>query len=122
MGEWEGVWSGGRGEGDNNYTYRYTATTRMCLGTRLSKVYMVLITSTKPIRLFRDWEKGVGSGYGGGGRGRLYTYRYTVTTRMTPALRWAAMRAILMFRSLRGTKSQDSVHKPQLVKRKDSRS
>ena len=31
------------------------------------------------------------------GRGRLYTYRYTVTTRMTSALRWAAMRAILMF-------------------------
>ena len=29
-----------------------------------------------------------------GGRGRLYTYRYTVTTRMTPALRWAVMRAI----------------------------
>ena len=27
----------------------------------------------------------------------IYTYRYTVTTRMTPALRWAAMRAILMF-------------------------
>ena len=26
-----------------------------------------------------------------------YTYRYTVTTRMIPALRWAAMRAILMF-------------------------
>ena len=26
-----------------------------------------------------------------------YTYRYTVTTRMTPALRWAAIRAILMF-------------------------
>ena len=36
-------------------------------------------------------------GYGGGGRGRLYTYRYTVTTRMTSALRWAAVRAILMF-------------------------
>ena len=36
---------------------------------------------------------------GGGevGGGRLYTYRYTVTTRMIPALRWAAMRAILMF-------------------------
>ena len=32
-------------------------------------------------------------GRGGG----LYTYRYTVTTRMTYALRWAAMRAILMF-------------------------
>ena len=27
----------------------------------------------------------------------IYTYRYTVTTRMTSALRWAAMRAILMF-------------------------
>ena len=27
--------------------------------------------------------------------GSLYTYRYTVTTRMTPALRWAAMRAII---------------------------
>ena len=26
-----------------------------------------------------------------GGRGRLCTYRYTVTTRMIPALRWAAM-------------------------------
>ena len=27
-----------------------------------------------------------------------YTYRYTVTTRMTPALRWAViMRTILMF-------------------------
>ena len=42
----------------------------------------------------------------GGGRGLevveegillLYTYRYTVTTRMTPALRWAVTRAILMF-------------------------
>ena len=33
----------------------------------------------------------------GGGGGRLYTYRYTVTTRMTSALRWAAMRAILTF-------------------------
>ena len=27
----------------------------------------------------------------------IYTYRYTVTTRMIPALRWAAMIAILMF-------------------------
>ena len=30
-------------------------------------------------------------------RESIHTYRYTVTTRMTPALRWAAMRAILMF-------------------------
>ena len=33
----------------------------------------------------------------GGKRELMYTYRYTVTTRMTPALRWAALRAILMF-------------------------
>ena len=39
-------------------------------------------------------------GGGGGGGGRLYTYRYTVTIRMTYALRWAAMRAILMFHEL----------------------
>ena len=53
-------------------------------------------TSTETTRLIRDGEKG-GSGYGGGGR-RLYTYRYTVTTIMTPALRWAAtMWAILIF-------------------------
>ena len=48
------------------------------------------------MRLIRDREKG-GKGYAGGGRGRLYTYRHTVTTGVTSALRWAAMRAILMF-------------------------
>ena len=32
-----------------------------------------------------------------GGGGRISTYRYTDTTRMTPAFRWAAMGAILMF-------------------------
>ena len=53
------------------------------------------------MRLIRDEEKVCV--WGGGvwrvrGWGReLYTYRYTVTTRMTSALRWAAMRAILMF-------------------------
>ena len=41
-----------------------------------------------------DGEKG-GRGYGGGGRGRLYTYRYTVTARMIPALRWAAVRCFI---------------------------
>ena len=53
-------------------------------------------------------------GHGGGGRGRLYiyyTYHNTVTTRMTPALRWAAIRAVLflMFHSLWGTKSNKPV-------------
>ena len=47
------------------------------------------------------WGRGEG-GDGGGGRRRLYTYRYTVTTRMTFALRWAAMRAILMFHNCEG--------------------
>ena len=55
------------------------------------------------MKLIKDGEKG-GRGYGGvcvcggggGGAGILYTYRYTVSTRMTPALRWAATRAILM--------------------------
>ena len=42
-------------------------------------------------KAFRDGEK-VGKE-----RGRLYTYRYTVTSTMTSALRWAEMRAILMF-------------------------
>ena len=32
-----------------------------------------------------------------GEEGDYITYRYTVTTGMTPALRWVAMRAILMF-------------------------
>ena len=40
--------------------------------------------------------------WGGGGGGELYTYRCTVTTRMTPALRWAATRAILMFHICEG--------------------
>ena len=45
-----------------------------------------------------------------GDGGRLYTYRYTVTTRMIPALKWAAITAILKFLKLWGTKSQDGVH------------
>ena len=57
------------------------------------------------LRFIRDGEKG-GRGYGGGGVGggreRLYTYRYTVTTRTTYELRWAAMRAILMFHNCGG--------------------
>ena len=52
--------------------------------------------STETTGLIRDGEKGMGWG-GGGEPGRVYTaYRYPVT-RMTPAFRWAAMRAILIF-------------------------
>ena len=53
------------------------------------------------MRLIRDGENG-GKGVWRWGRGRLYTYRYTVTTRMTSALRWAAMKAILMFHNCEG--------------------
>ena len=59
----------------------------------LSKVNMVLNVHRNRTAYSRTGRRG----YGGGGRGTLYTYRYIVTTRMTPALRWAAMRAILMF-------------------------
>ena len=41
---------------------------------------------------------------------------------MILALKWAAMRAILLFYSLGGAKAQDRVHKPQLLKRKKSSS
>ena len=65
----------------------------------------------------KNWQGPRSREVGGGGN---YTHRYTVTTRMMPAWRWAAMRAILMFHSLWWTKSQDSVHRPQLLKRKES--
>ena len=55
-----------------------------------------------------------------GGEGDYY--RYSVTIRMTSALSWAVMRAILMFHNCEGQKSQDSVHRPQLLKRKESQS
>ena len=54
------------------------------------------------------------------GRGRLYIYPYTVTTRTTSALGLAVMRAVLMFHNCEG-QSQDSVHRPKLLKRKESR-
>ena len=50
-----------------------------------------------------------------------YIYHYTVTTKMTSALRWAAMRAILMFHDCEGQRHK-TVHRPQLLKRKESRS
>ena len=57
---------------------------------------MRCLTSTETVRLIRDGEKG-----GGGmevGRERDDIPIATLSpTRMTPALRWAAMRAVLMF-------------------------
>ena len=49
------------------------------------------------MRLIRDGENVGKGGVEVGERDIIYTYRYTVTTRMTPALRRAAMRATLMF-------------------------
>ena len=49
------------------------------------------------------------------GEGDYYTYRYTVTTRMT------LMRAILMIHNCEG-QSRKTVHRPQLLKKKGSRS
>ena len=66
-----------------------------------SKANMVLNVHRNLIRLIEDWEKGEKGVLLSDG-GRLYTYRYTVTTRMTSALRWATMRAILMFRDCEG--------------------
>ena len=56
---------------------------------------MVFKTSTETARLIRDGGKGLVMEVGV--KGDYYTYRYAVTTRLTPALRWAVMRAILMF-------------------------
>ena len=67
---------------------------RKGLGTNKTDVNMVLDVH----RNHREGERGGGGAGGMGGGGVLReTFRYTVTTRMTPALRWAVMRAILMF-------------------------
>ena len=53
--------------------------------------------STETIRLIRDGEKGGKGVWRCGEREIIYLSLYTVTTRMIPALIWAAVRAILMF-------------------------
>ena len=57
------------------------------------------------IRLIRGGEKGWMGVWRSGKREIIYNYRYIVTTRMTPALRWAAMRAISMFDYLKRKES-----------------
>ena len=60
--------------------------------------------STETIRLIRDGEKEGKGVWRWGKREIIYIhiYHHAVTTRMTPALRWAAMRAILMFHNCEG--------------------
>ena len=60
-------------------------------------MYTWCLTSTETIRLIRDREKGVWRW-----EEEKYFCDYTVTTRMTFALRWAVMRAILMFHNCEG--------------------
>ena len=52
-----------------------------------------------------------------------YTYRYTITTRMIPALRWAAMTAILIFRlEVMDKVTRQCPRTTTFLKRKGSRS
>ena len=53
------------------------------------------------MRLIRDGEKG-GKGVWRWGEREIIYLSLTVTTRMIPALRWAAMRTILMFHNCEG--------------------
>ena len=55
---------------------------------------MVLNVPQKTIRLIRDGVKVGGGVWWGGYGGGYIPMAYTVTTRMTPALRWAAMRTV----------------------------
>ena len=55
--------------------------------------------------------------------GDYNTYRYTVTTRTIPALRWASMRAILMFQlDVMDKVTRQCPQTTTILKRKDSRS
>ena len=65
-----------------------------------------------------------GRGYGGGGRGRVYTYRYTVTTRMT-CIKMGSDKShcnVSLIVRDKVTTETVSTLKPQLLKRKESRS
>ena len=58
-----------------------------------------------------------------GEREIIYTYRYIVTTRMIPTLRWAAMRAIVMFQwEVMDKVTGQCPQTTTFLKRKESRS
>ena len=58
---------------------------------------MVLNSSTETIRLIQDREKGGGGMEVGEEGDHIPIATLSPLTRMMPVLRWAAMRAILMF-------------------------
>ena len=58
--------------------------------------------STETIRLIKDRRYGVGGGGGVGGEIIYLSLHCHHHNDSTPALRWAAMRAILMFRNCKG--------------------
>ena len=58
------------------------------------------------MRLIRDGEKGGKRVWRWGEREIIYLSLYTVTTGITSALRWAAIRAILMFHDCEGQSHQ----------------
>ena len=62
---------------------------------------IIILTSTETTRPVRDGEKKDKGVWRWGEREILYLSG-NVTTRMTPTLRWAAMRAILMFHNCEG--------------------
>ena len=69
----------------------------------------------KPLRLIRDGEVGVRNFI-------CNTYSLHCHHQNDSALRWAVVWTILMYLLTLWAKSQNSVHKPQFLKRKDSRS
>ena len=81
-----------------------------------------MLTSIETIRLIRDGKVGGGGGVGMEGGKRLYTYRYTVTTRMTHALRRAAMRAIVIFHIIVRQKFTRECRQTTTFEKKESRS
>ena len=64
--------------------------------------YAWSLPSTETIRLIRDGEKGGKGVWRWGEKDIIYLSVYTVITRMTSAVRWAAMRATLMFHNCEG--------------------